>query len=201
MNFFRRLFPRQAQPADAVTPVAAALTLRAPVPPLQADQVPRHLPRLLWLHNRERQQHNRPSLLQREALDMAAGAHAVQMALMSQLAHAGIGDGSPVTRLQGLHYPATFVGENVAYGMPTADLVFEHWLDSTNHRANILSDRYAHIGLALALGSRGDAFWCVVYSGGAGSAASHRRHTVQLTAGVWTTTDGFVLCPAFAAEV
>jgi len=203
VTFLRRLFERLWPLRDVETETSPWPQLCAPVPAVNPAQLPVELTRLLQLHNQERQRRQQPPLKQLEALDLLAGAHAVQMSLMRRLAHSGIGDGTPVSRLHGLPYAVTRVGENLAYGMPTAELVFRHWLNAPQHRVNICTGLYAHIGLGVAVGAHNDAYWCAVYAHHTPAA----KHTLpwpdsdRASAALWSTEDGFVLCPAFAAEV
>lgn len=40
-------------------------------------------------------------------------------------------------------------GENIAYGFNTPEKVMETWMDSTGHKANILSTNFGHIGIGV----------------------------------------------------
>ncbi|MCC8150258.1 MAG: CAP domain-containing protein, partial [Lachnospiraceae bacterium] len=39
-------------------------------------------------------------------------------------------------------------GENIAAGQPTAALVMDSWMNTSGHRANILSSSYKYVGIA-----------------------------------------------------
>jgi uncharacterized protein YkwD len=43
---------------------------------------------------------------------------------------------------------ASAVGENIAYGSVSADQMMAMWMKSPGHRANILSSRFTHLGVA-----------------------------------------------------
>ncbi|MFL5785404.1 MAG: CAP domain-containing protein [Bacteriovoracaceae bacterium] len=49
--------------------------------------------------------------------------------------------------------------ENVAEGQKTAQAVFNSWMNSPTHRANIESARITHCGLGFALSSSGSLYW------------------------------------------
>jgi uncharacterized protein YkwD len=52
------------------------------------------------------------------------------------------------------------VGENIAWGMGTDSTplaIVTGWMHSAGHRANILSRRYTHTGIGVALGAPGQA--------------------------------------------
>ena len=55
------------------------------------------------------------------------------------------GSPSKMIRDFGISYRAA--GENIAYGYATAQKVVDAWMNSSGHRANILSPNYTHIGV------------------------------------------------------
>lgn len=57
------------------------------------------------------------------------------------------------------------VGENIAYGYPTAGAVVKAWMNSPGHRANILNRRFTKIGLGLARSSDGTKYWVQDFGG------------------------------------
>lgn len=50
-------------------------------------------------------------------------------------------------------------GENVAKGQKTAQAVFDSWLSSSGHRANIEGSRFTHSGLGYEQSSSGTFYW------------------------------------------
>jgi uncharacterized YkwD family protein/spore coat assembly protein SafA len=67
--------------------------------------------------------------------------------------------GSPFTMMQsfGIHFSAA--GENIAYGQKTPALVMSAWMNSSGHRANILSPSYTQMGCGLARDKNGVPYW------------------------------------------
>lgn len=57
------------------------------------------------------------------------------------------------------------VGENIAYGYPTAGAVVKAWMNSPGHRANILNRRFTKIGLGLARSDDGTKYWVQDFGG------------------------------------
>jgi uncharacterized protein YkwD len=57
------------------------------------------------------------------------------------------------------------LGENIAYGYPTAASVMNGWMHSAGHRKNILSKSYTRIGLGLARTSDGTRYWVQNFGG------------------------------------
>ena len=56
-------------------------------------------------------------------------------------------------------YPYGWWGENVAFGYTTGDSVMVAWMNSTGHRANILSPDYRDIGIGCAYSAGHVAYW------------------------------------------
>ena len=54
--------------------------------------------------------------------------------------------------------------ENVAYGYETAAAVFDGWMGSTGHRANILECSWQRHGIGAATGSDGRIYWTQVFA-------------------------------------
>ena len=53
-------------------------------------------------------------------------------------------------------------GENVAAGAPDAASVVTGWMNSPEHRANVLNPSYTDIGVGLAYSSNGTPYWTMV---------------------------------------
>lgn len=53
------------------------------------------------------------------------------------------------------------VGENIALGQQSAKEALGDWMNSSGHRANILSGEYTRIGVAAyQIGENGEIYWC-----------------------------------------
>jgi len=61
--------------------------------------------------------------------------------------HFGPDGSTPSSRLKAAG--ATFIGcgENIAAGQPTPQMVMQSWMNSSGHKANILSTKWSHIGV------------------------------------------------------
>jgi len=53
----------------------------------------------------------------------------------------------------------TAIAENVAYGYANDLAVFNGWMASAGHKANILNPQYTRFGVAVATGSSGSKYW------------------------------------------
>jgi uncharacterized protein YkwD len=74
------------------------------------------------------------------------------------MSHTG-GDGSSVgQRITRAGYRWRSVAENVAAGFTSAQSVFNGWMNSPDHRANILSQQ-VHMGVGTATGGDGVMYW------------------------------------------
>ena len=56
------------------------------------------------------------------------------------------------------------VGENIAYGYPTAEEVQEGWMGSPGHRANILDGGFTHVGIGAVTDPSGQIYWTQVFA-------------------------------------
>lgn len=102
-------------------------------------------------------------------LSSAARWHSANMANFSNsigansaMQHTLLGSWLPTvtTRLDYAGYAAYFTyGENIAYGYETAQAVFDAWMNSAGHRANILSANFTEIGVARVTNAAGVPFW------------------------------------------
>ncbi|MEI6258047.1 MAG: CAP domain-containing protein [Planctomycetota bacterium] len=52
------------------------------------------------------------------------------------------------------------VAENIGMGQTSASEAVSSWMNSSGHRANILDRSYTRIGVAMAYGPDGQAYWC-----------------------------------------
>lgn len=67
--------------------------------------------------------------------------------------------GTPFQMMEkfGLRFSAA--GENIAYGQRTASEVMTSWMNSSGHRANIMSPIYTQIGVGAAKAANGTLYW------------------------------------------
>lgn len=102
------------------------------------------------LVNWARRQDNRNGLAQRSALSAAAEHKGLKVASCGQFSHTPCG--SPVTSgVTASGYRFAIFAENLfagTWGKTTPRDVVSAWLQSPPHRANILSGRFRHLGLA-----------------------------------------------------
>jgi uncharacterized protein YkwD len=90
-------------------------------------------------------------LLPSPVLDDAARAHSQHMIEHRFFSHSSPEGLTPGERLALARVDWTAVGENIASAYSTPQAVFEAWMASPKHRANIESDLFTHAGVGYAL--------------------------------------------------
>lgn len=86
-----------------------------------------------------------------QLLDKAAQAKADDMATNGYFAHAYQGrTGWDFLRQYNYHY--YFAGENLAVDFSDSESLIQAWMNSPSHRANVVNDRFKHIGIGIAEG-------------------------------------------------
>jgi uncharacterized protein YkwD len=88
-----------------------------------------------------------------ERLDLAAADRMHQMEEESFWSHESPRGESPFRWLDRRAYHYRAAGENLAAGFETARLLVQSWMESSGHRANILSSDYEDCGIAIIEGS------------------------------------------------
>lgn len=108
--------------------------------------------RLLELINRDRQSDGQAALSLNAALTRSALMKADSMVKDGYFAHTSPDGRHPWDFIDRAEYPYAFVGENLAMNFVDADDVHIALMASPSHKKNILNERYADIGLAVATG-------------------------------------------------
>jgi uncharacterized protein YkwD len=100
--------------------------------------------RILQETNAQRSRHGLKPLAMDPALVQSARQHASWMCSTGNFSHT-----------------SKNVGENIALGQGSAKEALSDWMNSSGHRANILSDEYTRIGIAAyQIGEDGQIYWC-----------------------------------------
>jgi uncharacterized protein YkwD len=102
-----------------------------------------------------------PPLMLNGELERAAVNHSQDMAAHNYMDHTGRDGSSPADRITRTGYKWRLVGENLASGMMTPDEAVAGWLHSPHHCANLMTARFAEMGLAFAVNPSSDAgvYW------------------------------------------
>lgn len=144
----------------APPPPAAA---PAPVEPKKPSLLSETEQEVLELANAERKKAGLPPLRPSVLLMKAARKHTEEMARRGTLNHELNGQG-PAQRVSALGYAWSQVGENIAHGQRTPAEAMNSWMNSSGHRANLLSSGYSEIGIGVAPGADGRLYWTTVFA-------------------------------------
>lgn len=106
-----------------------------------------------------------PPLRLASELNDAARAHSRDLARNNRLSHEGSDGSSPAERVTRTGYPWRTVGENVAAGPTSAKEVMDGWLASPGHCENLMSPRFAEMGLGYVVDekSASGVYWAQVF--------------------------------------
>lgn len=61
-------------------------------------------------------------------------------------------------------YSYSAAGENIAYNYPSPESVMNAWMNSSGHKANILSASFGRLGVGIAKDARGSLYWVQMFS-------------------------------------
>ncbi len=106
-----------------------------------------------------------PPLKLSPILSRAALAHAKDMSAHKLFEHRGSDGSMPADRALRAGYNWMAVGENIAEGAATAEIVVQGWLDSPGHCVNIMGAQFREMGLAYFtdFAHKGDIYWAQTF--------------------------------------
>ena len=99
------------------------------------------------LTNQQRQQHGCAALEFSAQLTAAASVHSQDMALHDLFSHTGSNGSTMISRVVATGYSYAQLAENLAAGPSTAEDVVAGWMNSPEHRANILNCDLRDLGV------------------------------------------------------
>jgi uncharacterized protein YkwD len=124
-----------------------------PPPPSQETNASAFELRVLELVNIERANHGLAPLEWHNALGTVARNHSIDMANRLFIYHTCPSGITFDQRVQNANISFFMVGENVAGGQRTPEVVVSRWMESPGHRANILNPDFTHLGVGFHLGT------------------------------------------------
>jgi hypothetical protein len=107
---------------------------------------------LLILTNQQRENNSLSALTDNPELDQAAANKALDMFNKDYWAHDAPDGTTPWVFIKGAGYNYVYAGENLARGFNNASDVINAWMNSPEHRQNVLSANYQDVGFAVATG-------------------------------------------------
>ncbi len=118
---------------------------------------------IIELTNAERQKAGKSKLAHNTKLDMSAQLKVNDLFTFQYFEHTSPKGTTTVDLAKAVGYTYRAIGENLAGGFSTSKEVVDAWMKSPGHRANILSDNYTEIGVAIKKGMfKGDDEWLAV---------------------------------------
>lgn len=118
---------------------------------------------VLKLVNEERKKQGLSSLTLSSKLTSIATTKAKDMAVNKYFSHQSPTYGSPFEMLQQFGVSYRSAGENIAGGQKTAKEVMNSWMNSSGHRANILSKNYTQLGVGYYQGGSYGTYWVQMF--------------------------------------
>lgn len=117
------------------------------------------------LVNQQRSANGQSALAYSAEAAKVAQAKAEDMAANKYFSHTSPTYGSAFDMLKANGVSYKSAGENIAKGQTSASSVMKAWMNSSGHRANILSSSYKSVGVGCAADSSGTLYWVQVFIG------------------------------------
>ncbi|MGN1032398.1 MAG: CAP domain-containing protein, partial [Intestinibacter sp.] len=120
---------------------------------------------VLEIVNKERKSNGLKPLTLNKELSNVATIKSQDMIDKGYFDHTSPTYGSPFDMMKsfGISYKAA--GENIAKGQKTPSDVMNAWMNSSGHRANILSSNFTELGVGIAKDSKGTIYWTQMFIG------------------------------------
>lgn len=116
--------------------------------------------------NQEREKSGVGLLVEQSQLTLAARSQSEDMACNGFFNHDSPINGGVLERMETTGYRFSIVGEIIAGGYPLANEVLEVWLNSPQHRRQILDPNYTQLGVGFvrAIGYGYENYWTVIFA-------------------------------------
>ncbi len=118
--------------------------------------------KLLNLVNKARNENGLSSLTLNSSLSNVAQKKAEDMKNNNYFSHTSPTYGSPFDMIKSFGINYKTAGENIAMGQKTAEEVFNAWMNSSGHRANILNKNFTQMGIGY---TSGNTYWSQIFIG------------------------------------
>jgi uncharacterized protein YkwD len=116
------------------------------------------------LTNQHRVANGCGSVVKNTALRTAAYNHSKDMATANYFAHTSPSGTTFTQRATAAGYSSA-IGENIAWGYPTAEQAMTSWMNSAVHRANVLNCTAKSVGVGAYRRADGRVYWTQVFGG------------------------------------
>lgn len=130
--------------------------------PQISDTVRSYEREVIRLVNVQRAQYGLQPLTENWELSRVARYKSEDMAQSHYFSHTSPNYGTPYQMMRSFGLTYRSAGENIAYGQRTPAAVVDAWMNSSGHRANILSASYTQIGVGYYAGGN---YWTQMFIG------------------------------------
>jgi uncharacterized protein YkwD len=138
------------------TPTATPMHVYQPLfpahPTLQPVNISQIEQDIFTLTNEQREQNGIPPLILDPNISAVARAHSVDMNTRNFVGHINPDGLDPFQRMRAGGISFTTAGENIAGG-PSVEIMMTNWMNSPEHRANILNPAFIRIGVGASVSS------------------------------------------------
>lgn len=161
------IFPNQIinipSPTKAPSIPSAPSAPSTPSTPSGSDNIRELEKEVIRLVNSERAKAGRAALTENSDLSHVARLKSEDFVNKNYFSHNSPTYGTPFEMLRffGIKYSAA--AENIASGQKTAAEAMNTWMNSSGHRANILSSTYNQIGVGVAKDKNGKLYWTQMF--------------------------------------
>lgn len=118
---------------------------------------------VIKLVNAERAKAGLPALTANWQVARVARTKSQDMINKNYFSHQSPTYGSPFNMMENFGIKFSSAAENIAYGQKTPAEVMNGWMNSSGHRANILSRNITQIGVGCAKKSNGTLYWTQMF--------------------------------------
>ena len=154
--------PAKATPTEA-TPAKTSPSTTTKTPTLTENN--KLEKEVVTLVNQERAKLGLAPLKDNSQLSNVARTKSEDMANKNYFSHTSPTYGSPFDMMKKFGITYTTAGENIAMGQQTAASVMDGWMNSSGHKANILSKDFTEIGVGVAKDKSGTIYWTQQFIG------------------------------------
>lgn len=131
---------------------------------LKSSASPSFEDQLISLINAERSSRSLGTLSQSGILMQVAEAHSQDMVDRNFFSHVNPDGLGPGERLTNAGYNWSTWGETIGAGYSTPQAMFDGWMNSSDHRAILLSEAYTEIGIGYVAGGTYGHYWTAVFA-------------------------------------
>ena len=158
-NVLTPIPPVPSPPVPPVFPTSLKSTGATAAPAGQAARLRHRRARVIMLTNKQRAGLGLGALQTDADLTRSAQNYVDHLAADGAFSHT---DGSVLAeRVVQAGYRYRFIGENLGMGQASAGTIVTAWMQSPDHRANMLDPRFTQMGVGVAKRTDGRLIWCI----------------------------------------